>query len=42
MPNNQVIVVGGGLSGLSCAHTVIERGGSVSKFYANNKRVQNS
>jgi len=25
----QVIVVGGGLSGLSCAHTIIERGGRV-------------
>ena len=26
---NQVIVVGGGLSGLSTAHTVLERGGNV-------------
>jgi len=26
---NQVIVVGGGLSGLSAAHTVLERGGNV-------------
>jgi heterodisulfide reductase subunit A-like polyferredoxin len=25
----QVIIVGGGLSGLSAAHTVLERGGSV-------------
>jgi succinate dehydrogenase/fumarate reductase flavoprotein subunit len=25
----QVIVVGGGLAGLSCAHTVLERGGRV-------------
>lgn len=29
MAANQVIVVGGGLSGLSAAHTVLERGGSV-------------
>lgn len=27
--NNQIIVVGGGLSGLSAAHTVIEQGGNV-------------
>lgn len=29
MSGNKVIVVGGGLSGLSAAHTVIERGGNV-------------
>lgn len=29
MAANQVIVIGGGLSGLSAAHTVLERGGSV-------------
>ncbi|KAF7730818.1 hypothetical protein EC973_001336 [Apophysomyces ossiformis] len=27
--NNQIIVVGGGLSGLSAAHTIIEQGGNV-------------
>ena len=27
--NNQIIVVGGGLSGLSAAHTVYEHGGNV-------------
>ncbi|KAI9355212.1 FAD binding domain-containing protein [Pilaira anomala] len=27
--NNQIIVVGGGLSGLSAAHTVVEQGGNV-------------
>jgi succinate dehydrogenase/fumarate reductase flavoprotein subunit len=26
---NQVIVVGGGLAGLSAAHTILERGGRV-------------
>lgn len=26
---NQIIVVGGGLSGLSAAHTIIEQGGNV-------------
>lgn len=26
---HQVIVVGGGLSGLSAAHTIVERGGNV-------------
>ena len=29
MASEQVIVVGGGLAGLSCAHTVLERGGRV-------------
>eukprot|EP01087_Luapelamoeba_hula_P009054 TRINITY_DN230_c0_g1_i1.p1 TRINITY_DN230_c0_g1~~TRINITY_DN230_c0_g1_i1.p1 ORF type:complete len:640 (+),score=130.61 TRINITY_DN230_c0_g1_i1:145-2064(+) len=29
MASNQVIIVGGGLAGLSTAHTVLERGGSV-------------
>jgi len=29
MAGNQVIVIGGGLAGLSAAHTVLERGGSV-------------
>lgn len=28
-PLNQVIIIGGGLAGLSAAHTVLERGGSV-------------
>lgn len=27
--NNQIIVVGGGLSGLAAAHTVYEQGGNV-------------
>jgi succinate dehydrogenase/fumarate reductase flavoprotein subunit len=29
MPSERVIVVGGGLAGLSAAHTIIERGGNV-------------
>ena len=29
MPGERVIVVGGGLAGLSAAHTVLERGGNV-------------
>lgn len=29
MPDNSVIIVGGGLAGLSAAHTVLERGGNV-------------
>jgi len=29
MTDNQVIVIGGGLAGLSAAHTIIERGGKV-------------
>jgi succinate dehydrogenase/fumarate reductase flavoprotein subunit len=29
---NQVIVIGGGLAGLSAAHSVIERGGTVILF----------
>jgi phytoene dehydrogenase-like protein len=28
-PNAPVIVVGGGLAGLSAAHTILERGGNV-------------
>jgi succinate dehydrogenase/fumarate reductase flavoprotein subunit len=27
--NNQIIVVGGGLSGLAAAHTILEHGGNV-------------
>ena len=29
MPSERVIVVGGGLAGLSAAHTVLDRGGNV-------------
>lgn len=29
MAGNQVVVIGGGLAGLSAAHTVLERGGTV-------------
>ena len=29
MSNNRAIVVGGGLAGLSAAHTLLERGASV-------------
>jgi ribulose 1,5-bisphosphate synthetase/thiazole synthase len=38
MSNAKVIIVGGGLSGLSAAHTVLERGGNVVSIYTANTR----